>query len=122
MQQIWLSLLFAISTPALAAQPPNTCPTPLSAFQSTFPKGATLKQLTPKQYTFMQGVQVEAPATPIELPPGDRAMLGTIPGNPQAGGMILWMMGKDHVCFMAELPAPIIKVLNQISGVVGDDL
>jgi hypothetical protein len=70
-------------------------------------RGGTLVQLTPEQFQFARGMYVVSESGPMELPPGDRAMVGEIPD----GGAGVVFVDGESACGLAFLGASSLRML-----------
>lgn len=75
-------------------------------------RGGTLVSLTPEQFQFARGMYVASEAGPMELPPGDRAMVGELPGG-DAG--VVFVDG-DSACGLALLGGSGLQMLLTVGS------
>jgi len=72
--------------------------------------GSDFITLTGDQWQFLRGVFVQAPDTPMALPPGDRAAMSLLPDG---SGSVIFVDG-DRACAPIELGRAAIEVLMMV--------
>lgn len=104
-------VLALLASPAPAQQMP--CVDLTSYKNSILERGGRWIELTPEQWQFARGVAAEAPMSPTELPPGDRAALAQASGDD--GGIVLFIDG-DHACGPLPFPANWVSMLREVGA------
>ena len=72
--------------------------------------GVTFVRLTDEQWNFLRGVYVTMPDTPESLPPGDRAMMSTLPD----GGAVVSFVDGDQSCVVVRMTPELTQIVMSV--------
>jgi len=115
------SIIGAVFATALMAAPglaradgePKRCVAASVPRAAIAEKNGAWTALTAEQWQFLRGVYAMNPMTPPGLPPGDQAVLVTVPG--QDDGLIFFLDGAT-ACTPMSAPKELIDLLHSVGA------
>lgn len=97
--------------PAWAEPMPHVCKPMEEAFKHVTDQGGIVGEVTNDQRLFLAGIYAMAPTTPLGLPLGDRAFMGS------DMSVIFWIDG-GVACDAMQVPKEIVEMLSDIAAKV----
>jgi hypothetical protein len=108
------ALACACATTAHADDTPSRCIDIAIPKDAVAERGGKWIALTRDQWQFMRGIYALNSATLAGLPYGDRAVLATAPGDPDAG-TILFLDG-DKACTPMPIPRALVEMMGDVAA------
>jgi hypothetical protein len=76
--------------------------------------GGAVEKMTTSQWNFLRGIHALNPTTPPGLPPGDGAVLVTLPRTPDSG--LVFFIDGTLACNVMNAPSELIKLLGKVKS------
>jgi hypothetical protein len=108
-----IAVMIAVSGLASAESEPKRCVAASVPRAAIAEKNGGWVVLTPEQWQFLRGVYAMNPMTPPGLPPGDQAVLATVPGQDE--GLIFFLDGAS-ACTPMSAPKELIDLLQSVGA------